>query len=71
MHLIHYQSYLLRLWRDEYDAVCQVTLQSTTTEEILQFASLELLFSFLSPPQDKPVYGESADKGSQQSPPRC
>lgn len=58
---IHYQSYLLRLWRDDLGLVRLVTLQSTTTEKILHFATLELLFDFLSTPPDVPTGGELGD----------
>ncbi len=45
---IHYQSYLLRIWRDDLGDVRRVTLQSTTTEKFYHFATLDLLLAFLS-----------------------
>jgi hypothetical protein len=42
-----YHSYLLRLWRDRAQDPWRASLQSTATEQLLQFASLEALFAFL------------------------
>ena len=46
--LIHYQSYLFRLWRDDLGDVRLITLQNTISKKLLHFATLELLFDFLS-----------------------
>ncbi len=57
-NFIHYQSYLLRLWRDDLGNLRRATLQSTSTEKILHFATLELLFAFLSAPPKYPAEEE-------------
>jgi hypothetical protein len=46
---VHYESYLLRLRRDERDGepVCQVMLQGVASKEQLYFADLEGLVAFL------------------------
>ena len=42
-----YESYLLRLWRDVDQNVCRASLQSTATNQIYHFPSLETLSAFL------------------------
>ncbi len=42
-----YHSYLLRLWRDAGQAVWRASLQSTATEQIYHFSSVEALVGFL------------------------
>ena len=42
-----YHSYLLRLWRDAGQAVWRASLQSTATERIYHFSSVEALVGFL------------------------
>ncbi len=42
-----YESYLLRLWRDAAQNVCHASLQSTATEQIYHFPSVEAMFAFL------------------------
>ena len=44
-----YQAYLMRLWRDNPNAPWRVTLQSTATEELRHFATLDALWTFLQP----------------------
>lgn len=42
-----YQSYLLRVWRDDVHTPWRASLQSTVTERVVQFADLEAMFVFL------------------------
>lgn len=42
-----YQSYLLRLWRDNPQAVWRASVQSTVTEEVRHFATIDDLWTFL------------------------
>ena len=42
-----YQSYLLRMWRDDHQGTWRASLQSTVTEQIYRFPSLEDLLAFL------------------------
>lgn len=42
-----YQSYLVRLWRDKPSSPWRVSLQSTATEELRHFATVEELWGFL------------------------
>ena len=42
-----YQSYLLRLWRDNPRAPWQASLQSTATEETIRFPDVEQMWAFL------------------------
>lgn len=42
-----YQSYLLRLWRDTPQSVWRASLQSSATEEVRHFATVEELWAFL------------------------
>lgn len=42
-----YQSYLLRLWRDTPQSVWRASVQSTATEELRHFATVEDLWAFL------------------------
>ncbi len=42
-----YQSYLLRLWRDSPHSPWRASLQSTTTEQIHQFANVAQMWAFL------------------------
>jgi hypothetical protein len=42
-----YHSYLLRLWGNPAQTVWRASLQSTTTQQIHQFPSLEALVTFL------------------------
>ena len=44
---LDYHSYLLRLWRDGAQGVWRASLQSTVTEQVYHFASMEALVSFL------------------------
>ena len=48
LHRADYQSYLLRLWRDGAQTTWRASLQSTSTDQTYQFASIEALFAFLS-----------------------
>ncbi len=43
----NYQSYLLRLWRDNARAAWQASLQSTATEQVHHFPDLEQMWVFL------------------------
>ena len=45
--IIRYQSYLLRLWQDNPQAMWHATAQSIKTNEIVHFADLESLYRFL------------------------
>ena len=42
-----YQAYLLRLWREGTQTPWRASLQSTNSEEMYHFATLEALFAFL------------------------
>ena len=42
-----YQSYLLRLWRDNPQAAWRASVQSTATEEVRHFATVEELWAYL------------------------
>ena len=42
-----YQSYLVRLWQDSPHALWRASAQCVQTREILYFADLDALFSFL------------------------
>jgi hypothetical protein len=42
-----YRSYLLRLWGNAAQTVWRASLQSTTTQQIHEFPSLETLVAFL------------------------
>ena len=42
-----YQAYLLRLWREGTQAPWHASLQSTSTEAMYHFATVEALFAFL------------------------
>lgn len=42
-----YHSYLLRLWQDSPQAVWRASAQSIQTNEIMHFADLDALFTFL------------------------
>lgn len=42
-----YQAYLVRFWRDKPSGFWRVSLQSTTTEELRHFATIEALWVFL------------------------
>lgn len=43
----NYQSYLLRLWRDNPRAPWQASLQSTATEQVHHFPDVEQMWAFL------------------------
>lgn len=43
----HYQSFMLRLWRESPDAPYRASLQATTDGEQILFSDLDALFSFL------------------------
>lgn len=43
----HYQSFMLRLWRETPDAPYRASLQATTDGEQIIFADLPTLFTFL------------------------
>lgn len=43
----HYQSFMLRLWREAPDAPYRASLQATTDGEQIIFADLPALFTFL------------------------
>ncbi len=43
----HYQSYMLRLWREAPDGSYRASLQATTNGDQLAFADLPTLFTFL------------------------
>lgn len=55
-----YRAYLIRLWRDTPDAPWRVSAQSTETGEIIRFADLKALYSFLD--------SQSADTPTAESP---
>lgn len=42
-----YQSYLLRLWRDNPQSPWRASLQSSATEELRHFATVDELWAFL------------------------
>jgi hypothetical protein len=42
-----YQSYLLRLWQDSPHSLWRASAQSINTHEIVYFADLDTLFTFL------------------------
>lgn len=42
-----YQSYLVRLWQDGPHALWRATAQHVQTSEIVHFADLDALFTFL------------------------
>lgn len=42
-----YHSYLLRLWRDTPQSVWRASVQSTATEELQHFATVDELWAFL------------------------
>ena len=42
-----YQAYLLRLWREGTQTPWRASLQSTSTEAMYHFATVEALFAFL------------------------
>jgi hypothetical protein len=44
-----YQSYLLRVWRDETRGLWRASLQNTATKRIYHFADADKLLAFLSP----------------------
>jgi hypothetical protein len=44
---VAYQSFLLRLWRDDRRGVWHLSLLSTTTKQVHHFADVESLLSFL------------------------
>jgi len=46
-HRPDYQAYLLRLWREGTQSPWRASLQSTSTEEMYHFATVEALFAFL------------------------
>jgi hypothetical protein len=46
-HRPDYQAYLLRLWREGTQTPWRASLQSTSSEEMHHFATLEALFAFL------------------------
>jgi hypothetical protein len=46
-HRFHYQSYLLRLWREDSQSPWHASLQSTATERVYHFPHMEALFTFL------------------------
>jgi hypothetical protein len=56
----NYQSYLLRLWQEDTQTPWRASLQSTSSEEIYHFATLEALFAFL----DGQLKEPSGDAGS-------
>ena len=43
----NYQSYLLRVWRDDTRSIWHASLQSTATKQILHFADVQSLLQFL------------------------
>ena len=43
----HYQSYMLRLWREAPESPYRASLQATTNGKHLAFADLTTLFAFL------------------------
>lgn len=43
----NYQAYLLRLWREGTQTTWRASLQSTATEQLYHFATIESLFAFL------------------------
>jgi hypothetical protein len=43
----NYQSYLLRLWRENPQGPWRASLQSTSTEQVYAFGSLDQLWAFL------------------------
>ena len=57
-----YQSYLLRLWRSDEEQGWHASLQSTATERVYRFGTLEALFAFLNaqPPEDNDAASPNA-----------
>jgi hypothetical protein len=45
-----YQSYLLRVWRDESRGTWRASLQNTATKHIYHFAEVDKLLAFLALP---------------------
>jgi hypothetical protein len=43
----HYQSYLLRLWRDNARDAWQASLQSTASEQVHHFPDVDRMWAFL------------------------
>jgi hypothetical protein len=59
-----YQSYLLRLWRAGEQHTWRASLQSTATEQVYHFASVEALVAFLAaPPGACPTEGPADADG--------
>ena len=50
----HYQSFMLRLWREAPDEPYRASLQATTNGEQVAFADLATLFTFLSEMESPP-----------------
>lgn len=69
--LAKYQSYLLRLWQDSRHAMWRGSAQSIQTSEIVHFADLDSLFTFLatqttSPPSANHCLGREDDSVGEQ-----
>jgi len=60
-----YHSYLLRLWREGPQAPWRASLQSTATEQLHHFASLEQLWAFL---QTRLAAGSEIEQGPAEAP---
>lgn len=45
--IVAYQSYLIRLWKDGADALWRASIQSVQTGEVVRFANLTEVFTFL------------------------
>lgn len=60
-----YHSYLLRMWRDNPQAAWQATLQSTATEQVHHFTSVEHTRAFLK----AQMAGEGDDSQAGHTPP--
>ena len=58
----HYQSYLLRLWRDDAGELLHASLQSTTNGSIFHLKDMDELLTFLSQQQTAKVSRAGAEK---------
>jgi hypothetical protein len=56
-----YQSYLLRLWRTGARGAWRASLQNTATEQVIHFADIALLLTFLIAQTDESLSDRSAD----------
>ena len=55
-NLNSYQAYLVRIWQDGDQAAWRASAQSVQNGEIVRFANLDRLFTFLAAQTDDPLY---------------